>query len=228
MPPGAVDLGAVLLNHSGADLTFGVAAKVERWDSDRWKRYGGLALCLDHWHCTADITPDGPLAVQEIGLSPSREFPGPLGRFTTDGLKPGWYRISQTANEGTVASGTFEVAEGADEPAPLVDVDEPSISVGPILTPSAGGTVTLEPLIPAPTGSQSITDVEAAIAGLAEVAQIEHWDDGKWTQVSDTPLTAVDWRVGRSATVPALEPGAYRLVRTGPQRAHTGTFWVLP
>jgi hypothetical protein len=231
VPPGAIDVVGVLLNHTGIDVTFGVAAEVERWDGDEWLPHGGIAMCMDHWHCTAEVQPsiDG-LAVRLIGLSPTLESPGPVERFTTAGLEPGWYRISQTSNDGTVASGVLQIAEDAEAPAPLVPVDDPAISIHPAVMSTAGATVTLHPLIPAPSGSQSITDVEAAIEELAETADLERWDGGEWVHVSVVslePPAPGESTVGRSAIIPEdLDPGAYRLVRAGPDGRHTGSFWV--
>jgi hypothetical protein len=108
-------------------------------------------------------------------------------------------------------------------------VDQAAISIHPIVVAAEGATVGLHPLIPAPSGSQSISDVEAAIEGLAETAIVERWDGGQWVQVADVALTPPapgESSVGRSAIIPDLEAGAYRLVRTGPAGPHTGNFWV--
>jgi hypothetical protein len=62
---------------------------------------------MDHWHCTAPIERSGGSgAVLAIGLGPRKGAPRPVERFTTEGLDVGWYRISQTANEGVVARGS--------------------------------------------------------------------------------------------------------------------------
>lgn len=234
VPPGPIDVVGVLMNHTGVDVTFGVAAEVERWDGEAWVQRGAIAMCMDHWHCTAEVQPsiDG-LALRHIGLSPTLESPGPVERFTTAGLDPGWYRISQTSNDGTVASGVLQIAEDAAAPAPLVPVDDPAISIHPAVIPTGGATVTLHPLIPAPTsGSQSSSDVEAAIEGLAETAEVERWDGGGWVHVAEVslkPPAIGESSIGRSAIIPErLDPGAYRLVRAGPAGRHTGSFWVQP
>lgn len=233
VPPGPIDVVGVLLNHTGVDVMFGVAARIERWDGHDWVPRGGIAMCMDHWHCTAEAQPsiDG-LAVPSIGLAPTLESPGPVERFTTAGLEPGWYRISQTANDGTVASGVLQITEDATAPAPLVPVDDPAISIHPAAVPTAGATVTLHPLIPAPSGSQSITDVEAAVEGLTETARVERWDGDGWVRVAELSLEAPgpdESPLGRSAIIPeGLDPGAYRLVRTGPVEPHAGNFWVQP
>jgi hypothetical protein len=222
-----VELVAVLVDHDGVDATFGVHATVDRWDGDEWVSYGELVMCMDHWHCTAQIQPPGASgAVPAIGLGPRLGSPGPVERFTTDGLEVGWYRVSQVANEGIVATGLIEIAAGARGPAPLVPVDAPAISVTPALVPIDGAEVGLYPLIPPPpSGSQSREDIQRAIAGLSETAGIERWDGSGWTQVGRVELfQGVD--LGRSAVLPSLPQGAYRLVREGPEGAHIGHFWV--
>jgi hypothetical protein len=225
--PGPVELVAVLVNHEGVEATFGVHAKVDRWDGGEWVPYGDLVMCMDHWHCTARVRPlGGVVEVPAIGLSAQPGSPGPVERFTTDGLDVGWYRISQEANEGIVATAIFEIAEDASVPAPLVRIDAPAISVTPAVVSSDGGEIHLYPLIPAPTGTQSREDVLEAIRGLSEVARIERWDGSSWVEVGEIRLREADDDLARSATLPPLLEGEYRLAREGPQGPHDGRFWV--
>jgi hypothetical protein len=228
VPPGPVELVAILVDLDGVDTTFGVQAAVERWDGDEWVAHGDLVMCMDHWHCTARIeSPGGIEGVPAIGLSAEPGSPGPIERFTTDGLEVGWYRISQMSNEGTIAQAIVEIAVGAPAPAPLVPVDAPAISVSPALMPGAGGEVSLYPLIPAPSGRQSREDVLQAIAGLSETARLERWDGTGWIQVQRVELSRVEGdSLSRRARLPSLTDGAYRLVREGPNLAHVGHFWV--
>jgi hypothetical protein len=228
VPPGPVELVALLVNDGNSDVMFGVYAKIDRWNGDAWVPAGQLVMCMDHWHCTAQIlSPGGSVEVPSIGLSPQPRVPGPVERFTTDGLQPGWYRISQVANEGITAAAVLEIADDAPAPAPLVPVDRPAISVSPALLSPTGGKVMLYPLIPAGTGAQSRQDVEEAIRGLSEIARIERWDGSSWTAVQNVDLekTGNDDLV-RSTTLPPLPLGVYRLVRKGPEMPHAGSFWV--
>jgi len=228
VPQGRVELVGILLNHDGVDATFGVAATVDRWDGDEWIPHGKLVMCMDHWHCTSRIEPTGgDGAVPAIGLSASVGNPGPVERFTTDGLDVGWYRISQVANEGITAAAIVEVAAAAPEPAPLVSVDDPAISVTPVLLPPSGAQIDLYPLIPAPSGSQSRQDIERAISGLSETAFIERWSGGGWESAGEVQLHEIQGdSLPRSAELPALEEGVYRLLRRGPDVDHVGHFWV--
>jgi hypothetical protein len=228
VPPGPVELEGVLVDHEGVDATFGVSAEVERWDGNEWGSYGFLVMCMDHWHCTARIESEGSGDVPAIGLGPRKGAPGPVERFTTEGLDVGWYRISQTANEGVVATGIFEVAEGAPLPAPLVNVDAPAISISPALVSPGGDEISLYPLIPpGDDGSLSREDILQATDGLSETARVERWEGTAWDAVATVDLLRVPGdSLPRSAMLPSLEPGAYRLVREGPERPHVGHFWV--
>jgi WD40-like Beta Propeller Repeat len=227
VPPGPVELVAVLLNHDGGDATFGVLATVDRWDGREWVPSGKLVVCMDHWHCTARVHPPGDTDdVPAIGLTAKPGSPGPVERFTTDGLDVGWYRISQEANEGIVAAAVFEIAEGAPAPAPLVSIDAPAISVTPTLVSPDGAQIDLYPLIPAPTGAQSREDVLRAIRGLSGVAEIERWNGSTWAAAGSIQLHETDDDLTRSAKLPPLPEGAYRLVREGPEGEHIGDFWV--
>ena len=185
-------------------------------------------MCLDEWHCTARVEDaDGPIAVPAIGLRPPPGTPGPIERFTTDGLDVGWYRLAQEANEGVVAAAIFEVAEGAQPLPPLVPIDAPAISVSPALLSPDGGAVSLYPPIPA-NGSQSREDVQRATEGLSETAQLERWDGSAWEAVAEVELNAEDGgELARSARLPSLLPGDYRLVREGPDTTHVGHLWVV-
>ncbi len=227
VPMGPVELVALLVNHDGSDATFGVLARIDRWDGSQWVPYGELVMCMDHWHCTARVQLPGEIeSVPDLGLSAEPGRPGPVERFTTEGLDVGWYRISQEANEGVVAAAILEVAEGALAPAPLVSIDAPAISVTPALVSPDGAEIYLYPLIPAPTGAQSREDVLEATRGLAEVARIERWNGSTWEAAGEIQLNEAEDNLARSAQLPPLPEGEYRLVREGPEGPHIGHFWV--
>lgn len=228
VPLGPTELVAVLINHDGTDATFGVGATVERWDGRTWVPHRQVLLCMDHWSCTARLGPlDEQQDVPAIGLGATVEHPGPVERFTTDGLDVGWYRLSQQANEQVVAAAIFEVASDASAPAPLWPIDRPAISVSPPLLDRSGGSVTLSPLVP---DAGDVSDYERAVTGLTETASVERWDGEAWAQVTDIALGQAPPQASlteRTATMPPLEPGSYRLVRTGPLGPQVGSFWVL-
>jgi hypothetical protein len=229
VPPGAFDLVAILVAHDDVDATFGVHAIVDRWDGNDWASYGELVVCMDHWHCTARIEPPGEIdGVPDLGLGAQPGVPGGIERFTTEGLEAGWYRISQTANEGIVASGIIEVAAGVPPPVPLVSIDVPAISIAPALLSPDGGEVSLYPLVPPGSdGSLSREDMQRAVEGLSETAGIERWDGTTWEPVSTVDLHRVSGDdLPRTAVLPTLGEGAYRLVREGSDGSHVGPFWV--
>jgi len=227
VPPGPVELVAVLVNHTGVDATFGVLALVERWDGQAWIPHRNVSMCLDFWFCTASLAPlDQPLAINDIGLGATVESPGSIERFTTDGLDVGWYRLSQEANEHIVATAVFEVANGAPSPAPLPPVDRPTISVQPALVSLGRGTVNLHSLVP---GTSTVGAYEDAMLGLSESATIERWEESSWVPVSIielSPPPADTSPTDRTAELPSLPSGGYRIVRTGPGGDHVGAFWV--
>jgi hypothetical protein len=219
------ELVAVLVNRDGPNATFGVAARIDRWDGQAWVPHRLLAMCLDHWFCTAEPQALGEMVVNSIGLSARAGTPGPSERFSTKGLDKGWYRISQMANEGNVAAAILQVVPGADSVAPLVPVDKPAILITPVLVKPTGVTVQLlPPLVP---GVNSVGELERAIAGLAETASIERWDGRDWKPIADIALRpSPSEPLGRNADLPALAEGDYRLVRVGTNGPHTGRFWV--
>jgi hypothetical protein len=227
VPPGPVELVALLVKHDVNDATFGVFATVDRWDGREWVQHGELVMCMDHWHCTARVQSPGEIdGVPDLGLRAEPGRPGPVERFTTEGLDAGWYRISQEANEGVVAAAILEIAEDAPAPAPLVSIDAPAISVTPALVSPDGGEIYLYPLIPAPTGAQSREDVLEAIRGLSEVARLERWNGSTWEPTREIQLNEADDNLARTAELPQLPEGEYRLVRDGPEGRHIGHFWV--
>jgi hypothetical protein len=229
VPPGDAELVAMLVDHEGVEAMFGVHALVDRWDGREWVPHGELVMCMDHWHCTARIQPPGEIdGVPGLGLQALPGAPGPAERFSTAGLEVGWYRVSQTANEGVVASGVFEVAAEADPPIPLWNVDAPAISVGPALLPPDGGEVLLYPLVPpGADGSLSREDMLRAVEELSEEARIERWVGSRWELVATIDLARVPGdSLQRTATIPPLAEGAYALVRVGSPRGHVGQFWV--
>ena len=229
VPPGGAEVIAILVDHEGIEATFGVHAIVDAWDGREWVPHGELVMCMDHWHCTARIEPPGEIdAVPALGLQARPGTPGPVERFSTAGLDPGWYRVSQTANEGVVAKGVFEVAADADPPIRLWSVDVPAISVAPALLAAPGGVVYLYPLVPSGAdGSLSREDMLGAVESLSDEARLERWDGTTWEAVTTVDLVPVPGdSLPRSATIPRLEAGAYRLVRSGSDRPHIGQFWV--
>ncbi|QGG95075.1 hypothetical protein [Actinomarinicola tropica] len=230
VPPGDHEVVAALRAHDELDATFGVLAEVERWDGTRWTVFGEVAMCLDHWHCTAEVRRPGAVeGIEDIGLSASPGAAGPVERFSVTGLEPGWYRISHAAFEGVEASGILRITAGAPPPVPLWPTDAVAVSTQPPFVPTGGATVLLSALVPPDDGGNlSAEDIEAAVAGMDEEVSLERWEGEGWVPVAQLPLVAVPEGLGaRAVEVPPLDPGAYRLVREGPGGPHVGNLWVV-
>jgi hypothetical protein len=125
VPPGGGDLPVVLVDPTSGGDTWGVAAEVDWWDGSGWVRVDAARVCMDFWGCVGQI--GGVDAVEAIGLSAAPV--GPLTWIGADGLDPGWYRLTQTSNEGTVAAGQFEVRPGA-ATVPAAEHEEGALLVG--------------------------------------------------------------------------------------------------
>jgi hypothetical protein len=230
--PGA-DLAVAIISNSGADLFGGVGATVERWDGNDWQEYGFAGLCVDFWQCAGSVTTDGDQAVNAIGINA-----GSVMRRSSEGLEPGWYRLSMGLLDNgetpgnrrdIVAAGQFEISPDAPAAGPLWPLEGVHYSLVPALVPPAGGDVFVSPFVPAnPDGSLSAEDIAAAVGGQSETARIEQWAHGTWQVAGEVPLTPVTEgnTFDNTATIPPLSAGAYRLVRGGPQGDQMGFFWV--
>lgn len=235
VPTGDAEVMAALVAHEDVADVFGALVSVEVWDGEAWQDRGHLVACLVGWQCTSTVERGGEVAVPAIGLSAQVGRPGPLFRLSAEGLEPGWYRLSQTSNDGLVATGVLEVRDGAEEPVPLGALEDEQLFVTPGLLPTTGGQVDLNPYTPPDeNGYGSIEDVVEAFEGAAETARVERWDGSAWVAVVEVPLAEPDIEglpegsyQQRTAVVPALGPGAHRMVREGPSRSWTGQFWVV-
>lgn len=226
VPPGSADLMAAVVNNSRRDMTFGVAANVERWDGAVWRPYGAMVMCLDHWQCSAQIQPNTERAVVPlIGLTASPGSPSTAERFTTTGLSPGWYRISQAADDGSVAAAVLEVAPDAEEPAPLTGLGEPTITIQPVIM-SRGAETTL---VLHTVGASAAHGLPGS--GRTETVIVQQWTPTRWTPVGEWSLdlsATGDPSVEASVVIPQdLPSGQYRVIREDATAgALMGNFWV--
>lgn len=223
--PGAVDLAAAVVNRSSSDADYGLLAKIERWDGREWVSHRNIVLCVDRWSCVARPTPPGQvLEVELIGLTAYANAVGPVLPFNLDGLDAGWYRISQTTNEGVVASAAIHVTPATQAaPAPL-DLLEPRLSVNPGVIPSTGGVLSHH-------FSDDVT-VDRAVAAnnLSPTVDIERWTGLGWQPVTSVDVTPPKDGHGfddtRDATIGPLPQAAYRLLRRQGDKTYVGNFWV--
>lgn len=221
--PGVVAPGdvvmAVLVASEENDLTFGVAAEVERWDGREWRRAGVARLCLLEWECVGTVT-DRLEAVEGIGLGAGPGTTGPATVLSTDGLSDGWYRLVQRAalDEG-MATGVFRVRTGAPAAPPLPPRDDVRLIVDPVLVPPEGGLARVVTHVPAgPDGTLTAEDIERVDSALSPSALVQRWDGARWVDdmaVKVWPPEAdlgPEW--GSRIMLHSLEEGLYRLTRT--------------
>ena len=174
--PGAELVGALV--STGPTATFGVAASIDRWDGARWARHRQLHMCLLGWGCSGKPEPlETDMTVLAIGLNVTLSKPGAMVYFSLGDLGPGWYRVSQKANEGIVAVGVVEVADDAPLTPPSAPSQSPGIAVDPPLLPRRGQTVELHPLVLA---ARSLDELNAALVGLFETASLQRWNGSAW------------------------------------------------
>jgi hypothetical protein len=135
------------------------------------------------------------------------------------------FEVNAAAMYRTILAYTGGRSDLAEE-AVAISIDAPAISVTPALVSPDGAEIYPYPLIPAPTGAQSREDVLEATRGLSEVARIERWDGSTWEVAGEIQLSKADDDLARSAELPPLPEGEYRLVREGPKGRHIGHFRV--
>lgn len=229
VPPGGAEVVAVPVNDDDRDVTVGLHTTLERWDGSSWQPHGYMVMCLISWRCVGENTDTRP-EVADIGLAPGAQGPGPALRFSTEGLNPGWYRVTVSADTTSELSAMFDVADGARHPAPLQPKDRPSVLVEPALVTTHGQDVTLRAVLVPPAEGEPAPDPaeDPEVANLAEVVELERWDGTNWTAVAELDLRPNDdlERTDRTAAVPSLHPGEYRIVRGGPTGPHIGNLWV--
>lgn len=226
VPPGDV-VAAVLVASAPNDLTFGVAAELDRWDGSAWRPAGVAGLCVDWWGCVGTVTDRlGP--VEDIGLGASPGAAGPTLLLSTEGLTDGWYRLVQRAAlDDGVATGVFEVRAGAPAAPPLPSADDARLAVEPMLVPLGGGPARVVTQVPAgEDGALTVEAVEEVDSALDRSALIQRWDGEQWLDVADVPVreraAGLGVEQGSPVVLPALEEGSYRLVRT---RADAPALW---
>lgn len=116
-PPGAEVLG-VLVDETDSGQVFIQLAGVEEWRDGAWVDEGRpLLWCVPDGECAAAVMAPGVMVdFAPTWVEPSSAEPGPLMRMTTEGLEPGWYRISHTSETGVRVSAILEIDEDAPVP----------------------------------------------------------------------------------------------------------------
>jgi len=228
IPAAGADIGVLLTGPAEPvdenQQIFGVGAELDTWDGTQWQLHRNAGLCTAGWDCIGELLPlDEEFSVQEVGLVLDASGVGSATFLRVEGLDPGWYRLRQTSSAGIQATGTFQVVADDIPVTPIGARDIDHLSVRPALLPTAGGTVTVS-RTPVP---QESADSPANTVG--ESLDLEAWTGDGWQPVSTlavTPAPDDPYRATPLVQVPALNPGAHRLVdRNQPGEAHA-VFWV--
>jgi hypothetical protein len=235
LPASGADLVAILRNTGTESPTFGVGAFVDRWNGKSWEEQSPIATCLDFWFCVASL--DAPEATPGIGLVAPPGGYGSTQWIHVAGLEPGWYRVRQVANEGTVATGTFQVVDRDVVTTDFGDVTVDKLSVQPTVRRAGGacqGAVCTIRISALAKDAHTATDIDAYEASLGDGAQLDRWTGDRWATVGELDFTIearVDWtrQPGeRLAALPqGLAPGAYRVIRTAPDGTGLAGFFFV-
>jgi hypothetical protein len=234
VPVTGASLAVGLVNRTTTSPTFGVEADLERWNGSTWVAHKRVVLCMVDWNCDGAVEDrPGRSLVPAVGLGVDPGSQGVIGRFRTQGLRTGWYRLGMRANSGEAATATFEVRDDVARPGPLPDIRATTQSVGPALLPPTGGRVQTWPILAPGAGLTTIDTYIAATAGLGETATVQRWTGHRWQPVAKLSLTLplgsppAGRQPARFALIPPLEPGDYRLLRDAREGApQVGNFWI--
>ena len=234
VPVTGASLAVGLVNRATTSPTFGVEGDLERWNGSAWVAHKRVVRCMFDWNCDGAVEDrPGRSGVPAVGLIVNPGSQAVIGRFRTQRLRTGWYRLGLRANRGETATATFEVRDDAAPPGPLPDIRATTESVIPALLSPTGGRVQTWPVLAPGAGLTTIDTYVAATAGLGETATVQRWTGHRWQPVAKLSLTiplggpAADRQPARFALIPPLEPGDYRLLRDS--RAGTpqvGSFWI--
>jgi hypothetical protein len=235
LPASGADLVAILRNTGTESPTFGVGAFVDRWNGDSWEEQSPIATCLDFWFCVASL--DAPDGIATIGLAAPPGGYGSTQWIHVDGLEPGWYRLRQVANEGTIATGTFQVVDRDVATIDFGDVTVDKLVVQPTVRRAGGacqGAICAIRIAALAKDAHTATDIDAFEASLDDGARLDRWTGDRWATVGELDFTIearVDWtrQPGeRLAALPqGLTPGAYRVIRTAPDGAEPAGFFFV-
>jgi hypothetical protein len=228
IPVGGADVAAALTGPAEPmdedQQTFGVGARVDRWDGEQWQPHRDVRLCMDFWDCVGELyPPDDQLGVEGIGLSLDASGVGPTTLVRIDGLDPGWYRLRQTSNDGVEANGIFEVVPADDvETVPLGARDPGRLRLQPAFLPTTGGFLSINRL----QTSQAALDAGDPGPPVGDVLDLEMWADASWHSMGTVHVNRDATAGITGASIPELAIGAYRLVDSSQPVEAQAVFWV--
>jgi len=174
---------------------------------------------MDQWGGFGSVGAPHSNAVLTNGLSAAAQGTGAVEYFETPRLAPGWYRVGHQIGPNHAAFGTFEVSPASPAPARVENPVDDRLVANPILLRPSGGAVHLS-VFPAAHGVQTYDEVKAFAHAMDPTAHLERWDGSTWTPYTilrvKAPVPPRGTPEDLHIVVPAVPPGAYRIVWHSP------------
>jgi hypothetical protein len=218
IPSEGANLASAVINPTDADVRFGVSGIFDRWTGTAWTSSGIWTTSLDFWGGFGSISPPQTnVAIRAIGLTAPPHRAGPIEYFAVPPLSPGWYRVGHDkVHDGAPVYGVFRIATDAQPPVPIDNPSGALLMARPSFVEPAGGEVGIVGF-PALTGTQTSEGVHRFNQGLSSTCALQRWDGSEWVAVTTLvvrPATPpLDNEDQVAVAIPALESGAYRIVR---------------
>lgn len=224
LPPSGGPVAVAVMNPTDIGLSYGVIGSFEHWNGNAWVSVGSWTGSLDQWgrfggvsHSTSEIVP-------AIGLGAGAHGVGTVEYTDLPSLAPGWYRLGVGK-----AYGAVHVVAGAATP---ILTNPPTLTVNPELVATTGGVLGLDGFPPS-NGVQTLAGVEQFNDQLSPSVDLQRLDGKTWVRVAGLtatkpPPSYIEHPAGVAVTIPALAPGAYRLLRHSPTAGDlVRQFWVI-
>ncbi|MDQ3974449.1 MAG: hypothetical protein M3276_08990, partial [Actinomycetota bacterium] len=226
-------LAFAVVNHDGAEFAYGVGGSFDRWDGGEWQPHRRFVSSLTGWSRAGSVyDPGDPIGIPDIGLVAAAGQTGSLEWLQLPRLEPGWYRLTHNSSDSDrVAAGIIEVSAQPGTLAPDLTGpgEQPILGVQPFLLPAGQHEIRVVATAP----SINTADQAAAFdATLAPTVALQHWVDGGWETLTVLPVDTSPQPPVRNTkevavTLPALDTGAYRLLRDSTAVAPLpGHLWV--
>lgn len=224
VPPGGGPLAVAVMNPTDTGMSYGVLGSFEHWNGNAWVSAGSWTGSLDQWGRFGSVSHSTSGLIPAIGLGAGAHGVGTVEYTNLPSLTPGWYRLGVGK-----AYGAVHVVAGA--PTPVL-TNPPTLTVNPELVATTGGVLGLDGF-PPNNGVQTLAQVNQFNDQLAPSVVLQRLDGTTWVPVASLTATKppppyIEHPAGVAVTIPALAPGAYRLVRRSPTAGDlVRQFWVL-
>lgn len=213
-----------VVNPTDTGLSYGVLGSFEQWNGDSWVSAGSWTGSLDQWGRFGGVSHNTSGVVPAIGLGAGAHGVGTVEYTNLPALSPGWYRFGVGK-----AYGIVRVVAGASTP---VLTNPATLTVVPELIPPTGSVLGLDGF-PPNNGVQTLEQVSEFNEQLAPTVSLQRLEGTTWVPVATLtaakpPPPYIEHPAGVAVTIPALPPGAYRLVRQSPTAGDLfRQFWVI-